>query len=68
MKILIFLAHNPRVNLLAGLVLMLTAVYEIVIAVEETALHSEYGLVVYGFTHMLKVLPELVHGAEKLAK
>ena len=65
-KLLHFLAHNPKINIIAGLVLVGTAGYEIVIAFEESNLHSEWGMVVYGVMHIFRVLPELVHGAEKL--
>ena len=59
-------AENTYVKLVAGLILLLTSLYEL-ISETEGGLHSEHGIIVFALFHILRVLPELQHGASEIA-
>ena len=59
-------AENIYVKLVAGLTLLLTSLYEL-ISETEGGLHSEHGIIVFSLLHILRVLPELQHGASEIA-
>lgn len=65
MLILSKFADNTYVKLTVGITLMVTALYDLV---EETelGLQSEHGIVVFSLVHLLRVLPELQHGASEI--
>ena len=59
-------AENTYVKLISGLTLLLTSLYEL-ISETEGGLHSEHGIIVFTLFHILRVLPELQHGASEIA-
>lgn len=61
------IAHHPYLNLLSGLVLLITASHEILISLEE-GIGTHHGIAIFGAVQIIKSLPELMHGAEGLAR
>jgi hypothetical protein len=59
-------AENTYIKLVAGLTLLLTSLYEL-ITETEAGLQSEHGIVIFSLLHLLRVLPELQHGASEVA-
>ncbi len=59
-------AENTYVKLVAGLTLLLTSLYDL-ITESEAGLQSEHGILVFSLLHILRVLPELQHGASEIA-
>ena len=53
---------SPYLNIFTGVVMLLTAGYETVLGLEEAAPGVEHGMLVFAIVHILKVVPELVHG------
>ncbi len=63
------IAHHPYLNLFSGLVLLITASHEILLSLHEgKGIASHHGIAVLGVVQIIKSLPELMHGAEGIAK
>jgi hypothetical protein len=60
------IAHHPILNLLAGFILLLTGVLEALAMVVEGMfdfpLATHHGVMVFGFLHMIKALPDVLKG------
>ena len=61
-------AENPYLNLSAGMILILTAVIEIVNSSEEAGIGAHHGVLVFGILHAVTALPEILHGFDELLK
>jgi len=60
------LTENPFFNLLAGIILIITAGYECWDTIDELKLGAHHGVFVFGLFQVLKSFPELLHGAKEL--
>lgn len=64
------IADNPYLNLLAALVLIATAIAEMLESSEklmEPGIH--HGIILlFGIAHMLSAVPELLHGLDEMLK
>ena len=60
-------AQHPYLNLFSGLVLLITASHEILLSIDE-GIGTHHGIAVLGVVQIIKSLPELMHGAEGIAK
>jgi hypothetical protein len=56
------ITQNPYLNLITGVMLLVTAGYEAWLTVEEAALGAHHGLILFSFLHILKYLPDCMHG------
>ena len=61
------IAHHPYLNLFSGLVLLITASHEILLSIHE-GIGTHHGIAIFGAVQLIKSLPELMHGAEGVAK
>ena len=61
-------AGNPFLNLSAGMILILTAVVEIINSPEEAGLGAHHGVLMFGILHAVTALPEILHGVDALIK
>jgi hypothetical protein len=59
-------AENTYVKLAAGLTLLLTSLVELVTEA-ESGLQGEHGIIIFALLHILRVLPELQHGASEVS-
>jgi hypothetical protein len=66
MRLLHRLARSPYLLLNSGLVLIGTSLVEILDAIEDPALGVHHGVLVLGFTQLIRALPHVLHGAEDL--
>jgi hypothetical protein len=59
-------AHHPGLNLLAGLILLLTGLLEVLATMIEGLfdfpLGAHHGIVVFGFLQMIKAIPDVMKG------
>ena len=61
-------ADNPNLNLSAGMILILTAVVEIINAFEESSVGAHHGVMMFGILLAVTALPEILHGEDELIK
>lgn len=61
------IAQHPYLNLFSGLILLITASHEIRVSLDE-GIGSHHGMALFGLAHIIKTLPELMHGADGIAK
>ena len=61
-------ADNPYLNLSAGMILILTAVVEIINSSEEASIGAHHGVLMFGILHAVTALPEILHGVDELIK
>ena len=57
-------ADNPYLNLSAGMILILTAVVEIINSSEEASIGAHHGVLMFGILHAVTALPEILHGVD----
>lgn len=59
-------AHHPGLNLLAGLILLLTGLLEALATMVEGMFDfpvgAHHGIVVFGFLQMIKAIPDVMKG------
>lgn len=60
------ITENPIFNLLAGIILIITAGYECWDTIGEFKLGAHHGVAVFGLFQVLKSFPELLHGTKEL--
>ncbi|MEX2185195.1 MAG: hypothetical protein WD875_00305 [Pirellulales bacterium] len=62
------IAHHPALNLLAGLILLVTGLLEVLATTVEGLfdfpLGAHHGIVVFGFLQMIKALPDVMKGVK----
>lgn len=66
MKFLVRLALSPYLQLASGLILIASAVSEILGLGHTTGLGARHGVLVMGITHLVQAIPHVVHGAHDL--
>ena len=60
------ITENPFFNLVAGMILIITAGYECIDTLGEFKLGVHHGVAVFGLFQVLKSFPEMFHGAKEL--
>ncbi len=60
------ITQSPFLNLLSGLVLLLTSAYEIVVTADEAAIGVSHGILVFSIIQMIKVFPDIMHGLTEI--
>ena len=72
MHYLKLLTTHPYINILLGIILCVTALYEIFYSLEETSealkIGTQHGVFVLGLFHILKTLPDIAEGLERISK
>lgn len=68
LKLLKRFAENAYVNLLSGLILLVTSGKEIMESLDDGGIGAHHGVVVFALLHILKVFPDVVHGTEQVIK
>ena len=62
------LTRSPYLNLLSGLILLITSGYETWDTIESFSLGAHHGVLVFSIIHILKSLLEMMDGAEKVVE
>lgn len=58
--------QNPLVNLMSGLILLLTSGYETWNTIEEFSVGTHHGVFLFSVLQILKTLPEVLQGSKEL--
>ncbi|MBS99222.1 MAG: hypothetical protein CMI01_11155 [Oceanospirillaceae bacterium] len=59
-------AENPWVNLLSGVILLLTSGHEIWETIDHGYFGAHHGVAIYGLMKVLQSFPHIVHGSEEV--
>jgi hypothetical protein len=62
------IVESPYLNIIAGVILILAAGVEIYETVEESQVGAHHGLFVFAIIHILKSIPEILHGLDDIEK
>lgn len=60
------ITQSPYLNLLSGLVLLVTSGYEIAVTVDGAVIGARHGILIFSLIQILKTLPEVMHGLEQV--
>lgn len=60
------ITQSPYLNLLSGLILLMTAGYETVETFDHFHLGSHHGVLVFSLIQILKTIPEFMHGLKEV--
>ncbi len=60
------ITESPYLNLLSGLVLLITAGYETIDTFGEESMGTQHGVFLFGIIQIIKVIPELMHGLKEV--
>lgn len=63
-----YIVEHPWINLLSGLILLISASIEIVQTIEENDLGAHHGVAIFAVIHILQNLPHILHGLEQTSK
>ncbi len=62
-----YFVQSPILNLLSGLVLLLTAGYETWLTIEEFSVGAHHGVLFFSIAQIIKSLPEVLQGTKELS-
>ena len=60
------ITHSPYLNFLSGVILLITAGYEVWESFGEISLGAHHGVAFFGIIQILKSIPEINHGLKEL--
>ncbi|MEJ6570100.1 MAG: hypothetical protein QNL80_14650 [Akkermansiaceae bacterium] len=58
--------QSPYLNLLSGLILLITAGYETWESFGEASIGAHHGILIFSLIHIAKSIPEVMHGLKEL--
>ena len=62
------IVNSPYLNLVAGFILLTTAGVEIFESIETHTIGAHHGVFIYAVVHILKSIPEILHGLDDIEK
>lgn len=62
------ITQSPHLNLLSGLILLITSGHETWHTIEHFSLGAHHGVLIFSIIQILKSLPEILDGAKELAE
>jgi hypothetical protein len=60
------IAESPYLNLLSGIILLLTSAYEIVVTTDEALIGVRHGILLFSISQMIKAIPDIMHGLSEI--
>ncbi len=60
------ITQSPYLNLLSGIILLITSGYETVVTFNEASLGVHHGILVFSIIQIIKVIPEFMHGLSEI--
>ena len=60
------ITQSPYLNLLSGIILLLTASNEIWESFEKSSVGARHGIFIFSIIHILKSIPEITHGLKEV--
>lgn len=59
---------SPYLNFLAGFILLITSGIEVFESIESTKVGTHHGVFIYAIIHIVKSIPEILHGLDDIEK
>ena len=56
------IVHSPYLNLISGLVLLITSVHEIMVTVDKSSFCVRHGVLIFSIIQIAKVVPQVMDG------
>ncbi len=56
------ITESPYLNLLSGLILLITSAYETFTTLDQATLGVPHGILVFSIIQIAKAIPEIMHG------
>lgn len=60
------ITRSPWLQMVAGIILLITAGNEIWTSIDEFSLGAHHGVAVFGLFQIVKSIPEILHGLNEL--
>ncbi len=60
------ITQSPYLNLISGLILLLSSAYEIITTIDETSFAVRHGILIFSIIQIVKVIPEILHGLTEI--
>jgi hypothetical protein len=60
------ITESPWLNLVAGIILLLTAGTEVWESFGDGSVGTHHGVFIFGLIHIIKTIPEFMHGLHEL--
>jgi len=60
--------ENPWINLISGLILLITSGNEILKTLGESDIGAHHGVAFFGLVQIIQSLPHILHGTEQVSK
>ena len=60
------ITQSPYLNLLSGLILLATSIFEILNTVDNAHFGVRHGILIFSIIQIAKVIPEIMHGLTEL--
>lgn len=60
------ITQSPYLNLLSGLILLITSGYEVIAHIDDAALGIHHGIMLFSLIQIAKVIPEIMHGLTEI--
>jgi len=60
------ITQSPFLNLLSGLILLLTSGYETWNSFGEGSIGAQHGILIFSVIHIAKSIPEIMHGLKEI--
>lgn len=60
------IVQSPYLNLLSGVILLITAGYETWTSIEDMSLGVHHGMLIFSLAHIARTIPEVMHGLKEL--
>ncbi|MCG8618852.1 MAG: hypothetical protein MI802_21735 [Desulfobacterales bacterium] len=62
------IAENPWLNLISGVILIITAGSQIIQTFGDGHIGAHHGVAVFGLVQVIQCLPHILHGTEQMSK
>ena len=59
------ISESPYLNIVSGVILLLTSGYEIWESFGESPIGSRHGVAIFGLSQIIKSMPEIIDGLKK---
>ncbi len=60
------ITQSEYLNLISGIILLITSGYEIFESFAEPSIGAHHGILIFGIIQILRAIPEIVHGLKEL--
>lgn len=60
------ITESPYLNLLSGLILLITSAYEIMVTMNGTMFGIRHGILVFSVIQIVKAIPDIMHGLTEI--